>query len=273
MNLQKLKKALFKDYLVFTLIGLSIILAGLISIAKSLGPKPNTVYIKVKVDQGLWWIRSQKPSYWYINSIKPGEKEFSLLGEPVAEILSVRYYPYVGENEQKITYDAFLTVKLNADKNYSGVYTFKRMPLDVSSPIDLEFPSSKIFGTVIEISEEPFEEKYKEKLVTLTKKFAFPWEYEAIQIGDSYFDGEDKTVEIVNKKALNTYNIDSDFVGNLTASTLEKRKYIELKVNLKVREKNGRLVFSEEQVLIKGGPIYLATDNTLLIGFVVAKIE
>lgn len=273
MKLKEVKKFLFKKYPVFTLFGIAILLAVLVSISKFTSSKQNYVYAKVKVDQGLWWIRSQKPSYWYANAIKKGEVEYSLLRAPVAEVLSVRYYPYVGENEQKITYDIFLTVKLAVEKSYAGVYSFKRSPLDTGSPIDLELPSAKVIGSIIEISEEPYQNNLQEIRVTLTKRLAFPWEANSIQAGDTYFDGTEKVVEIINKKSFDTYNITPDTYGNLLPSNLEKRQYIELTTLLKVAKNGGKWVFGEEQVLKEGGPIYLATENALLSGYVVSDIK
>jgi hypothetical protein len=272
-GLKKIKKKLLKDYLVFTLIGASVFLAAVISFGKVFTQKSNYLYVRVKIDQGLWWIRSQKPSSWYIDSVKVGEKEYSLLGKPVAEILSIRYYPFLGENEQKITYDIFLDLKLAVEKNYSGSYLFKRGPLNVGSPVDIEFPSIRITGSVIKISEKPFKETYVEKTVTLTKKFAFPWEFEAIKIGDTYFDGTDKVVKIIDKKALTTRNIDADLFGNILPSSLEKRKYIRIKAKLKLLKRDGKLIFGEEQVIKKGGPLYFATEENFFTGFVITDIK
>lgn len=239
--------------------------------------KKNTkyVYAKIKVSQGLWWASTGKPNIWLAEGIKKGEIEYNLLGKPVAEILEARHYPYFTErktNEDK--FDIYLKVKLAADYNQrSQKYTFKRFSLVVGAPIEIETQSAQITGTVTELSESDFQTKKTEKTVFLTKKFAYPWEYDAIKIGDLYFDGEEVVFKVVDKYQVGTSVIAPDFYGNITPSTTDRTRYIVVKTKIKVLEKDGLLFFGEENLLNTGSTIAISTPRFNFEEFVVGKID
>src|SRR3989344_5717272 len=102
----------FSTYIAF-FVGI-FILVVIIALVKVSTSKPDYLYVKVKLSQGLWWASTQKPSIWFINAIKKGEIEYNLLGKPAAEILEVRYYsiPYSLLAPSKDQFDIYATVKL-----------------------------------------------------------------------------------------------------------------------------------------------------------------
>src|SRR3989338_8348156 len=109
MNLGKLMKKFTKfaiDNYFISIFLACIAFVVLVSAYKLFFVKPTFVYAKVKVGQGLWWASTQKPSLWFVKNIKKGDIQTDLLGEPTAEILSVRYYPTVFPNQ----YDVYLTM-------------------------------------------------------------------------------------------------------------------------------------------------------------------
>ena len=189
--------------------------------------KTEYVYVKVKVSQGFWWASTSKPSPWYAKAIKKGDIEYNILGKPIAEILEVRYYSVFAKDQPtENKYDIYLTLKLAADyNNRTQKYIFKRSNLTIASPIDLETQSAQITGTVIKVSEQEFVDEYVEKTVFLTKSFAYPWEYEAIKVGDSYFDGEEIIFEVLDKNQVATSEIVTDYYGNLLPCHLTGQIY------------------------------------------------
>ncbi|MBI3366570.1 hypothetical protein HY041_03010, partial [Candidatus Roizmanbacteria bacterium] len=220
--------------------------------------------------QGLWWASTAKPAIWFVSALKKGDVETSLTGSPIAEILNIRYYPWYSSGQ----YDLYLTLKLKVSGNpKTGKYNFKRSTIGVGSPIDLEFPSVQISGTVIQLDTNPFEEKTVTKTVILTKKGAFPWEYSAINIGDKYFDGEQNVFEVLDKKSTDIAVQSPDVYGNSTDSTLDPKKYIVVKAKIKLQEKNNQLIFGEEQVINPGKTINISTANFTFNDYVVGGIE
>ncbi len=266
------KKVLPKKLLfIFLIIPL---LVFVISAFKIVTPNKQTLYVKVKVSQGFWWASTTKPKLWMAKAIKKGHVEYNLLGQRESEIIKVSYYPHFSENRlYEDDYEIYLTLKLLADYNQkSGKAIFKRTTLSVGTPIELDYPTTQITGTVIALSDKPFREKYEEKIVYLTKRFAFPWEYEAISIGDQYHDGEQVVFEVLDKGRTNTAVVSSDAYGNLLSSSVEPTRYITVKAKLIVRNVNGQLLFGEEKIVNTGSYLIVTTDNYKYEGFVISRI-
>jgi hypothetical protein len=266
-TLKKIIRFLIDNYFL-SIFFACIAFVALVSFYKLFIAKPTYVYVKVKVGQGLWWASTQKPSIWFVKYFQKGDQELDLTGRPIAEILSVRYYPWWGSNQ----YDVYLIMKLKVKKMSSGKYNFKRSAIGVGAPVDFEFPKVQFSGTIIELSEKPIKEKLTIKNITFVKKWAYPWEAETVVIGDKYFDGEEVVFEIIDKKTE-----DSQEVYNLSGIYYpvesERKKNITIKGRIKVSEKNGKFVFGEEQIIAPGKTINLATQNFQFQDYLVAKVE
>jgi len=271
------KKSLKKNryFSIITLLFIAVAaLTVAIALIKTATSESEYVYAKVKISQGFWWAATRSPSVWFVNSLKAGEVESGLLGRPTAEILEVKYYPTISPPKYETQYEIFLTLKLAVSYNdKTQKYLFKRSAIGVGSPIELEFPSTQISGTVIEISKRPFRDEYIEKDIILTKRLAFPWEFETIKIGDTLFDGKEVVFEITGKQALNTSLIDVSPYGNINLSLRDPRRFIRVYGKIKLKNKDGRLIFGEEQVIAPGSEINLATKNFVFDEFVVQEIK
>ncbi|EKE14682.1 MAG: hypothetical protein ACD_12C00343G0002 [uncultured bacterium] len=81
------------------------------------------------------------------------------------------------------------------------------------------------------------------------------WEYESINIGGYYFDGEDKMFEILAKEVSNTGNT------------------LTVKVKIKLMNLNGRLIFAEDKVITVGKNINIFTNDFIFNNYVVSRID
>lgn len=275
MNKKNFLRLFFKKKLLFSIIiGLILFISYVYFLKTPKVQKRTDLYVKIKLNQGLWWVTNAKPGIWFLDSLKKGEKEYDFLKKPIAEIISVRYYHQINFdlNQDLNQFDIYLLVKLSVDK-INNRYIFKRSKIAVGAPIDLDFPSSQVTGTIISISTKP-ENELTEKIITLTKKYAFPWEYEAINIGDKYFDGEENVLEIIDKEAIDTFLLTTDYFGNINSQVQERRKYITVKAKIKLKKNlKNQLIFGEEQVVKKNAFANLTTDNYILMDFFVSDIE
>ncbi len=270
MSFKKLLKFAVNNYFISIFLA-CILFVGFISVFKLFFTKPTYVYARVKVGQGLWWASTQQLNIWFVKAIKPGEVERDLLGEPSAEIIDSRYYPWTSSTNQYIVY---VTLKLKASVNKrTKEYSFNRSTIGVGSPIDLEFPTVQFSGTIVDLSQVPFADSYIEKTITLTKKSAYPWEYDAIKIGDSYFDGQDTVFQIIDKQAVDTASLTHDTFGNFTAQTSVPQKYITITAKIKVRDENGQLMFGEEQLLTPGKTLVVTTSNFSSQDYAIGSIK
>lgn len=265
-----------KNIFVSVFLGL-IFFVGFVTLIKYPFSKTKEIYVKVKLGQGLWWANSTQPGIWFLDYLKKGEKEYSFVGKPDAEIMEVRYYQQINANAASSSpnqYDIYLLVKISATGDSANGYSFKRAKIAVGVPIDLDFSKSQVSGTIVSLSTVKPENPYIEKEVTLTKRLAYPWEYNAIKIGDKYFDGADNVLEITGKQAYDTQNLTVDLYGNLTSQSLEPRQYIivNAKIKLKVNSAN-QYIFGEEQVIKADSYFNLVTNNIALTDFYVSEIK
>ena len=273
MAIKKIYKLVRKHYI----IGIFAV-AGLVALIGTLSrvfvPKPEYVYVKVRMGQGLWWAGTRKPNVWFTTALEKGEKEYNILGKPTSEITEVRYYPYKDSSSDDTFYNIFLTVKLVANvSRKTEIINYRKYSLVVGAPIEFEFPSSQITGTIIDISKEPFKEERVEKIIYIAKRFAYPWEYEGIKIGDKYFDGEEVVFEVLEKTQKEIFLIAPDAFGNMTSSQVEPGRYVVVKAKIKAVKKGDKLVFGEEQLLIPGSPLTVSTSGFDFDGYHIGKVE
>ena len=248
---------------------------GLVSFYKLFISKPTFVYVKVKVGQGSWWASTQKPSMWFVNAIYNAKQEKDLTDKPIVEVQNVTYYPLVYSNSTLSQFDIYITAKLKVSKLGSGgKYNFNRSTIGVGSPIDFEFSSVQYSGTITDLSTQPIIPQYIEKTVYLTKKYAYPWEYDTIQIGDFLNNGKDKIFEVIDKNQSDNNEIATTEFGKLSSlESTELRKYISIKAKIKVEIINDQFVFAEEQIITPGRLINLATPHYAFSDFIVSKVE
>jgi len=232
--------------------------------------KSTYVYVRVKMGQGLWWASTQKPSLWFIKNIKKGDVQTDLMGKPIAEILSAQYYPTYISNQ----YDVYLLMKLQVSGNKkTGKYNFNRSSIGVGAPVDFEFSSSQFSGTIIDLRTQPIKDKYIDKIVYLSKPFAYTWEYDGIKVSDKFFDGEENVIEIIDKYSGEYTSITSSNKNIVDQSSPQTRQGITVKLKLKGKIIDGKFVFGDDQIVSPGKIIYLSTDNFSFTDYLVSKVE
>jgi hypothetical protein len=235
----------------------------------------STVYVELKASQGFWWVRSGNANLWLSSAIKKGDKEYNLLGEPIAEILEVRYYPIITlDASQEDQYNVYIKAKLEVSYNErTKEYTYNRDPLLVGSPVNINAGNSGISGSLMRISKSPLNDQYVEKTLTLTKKAAFPWEFSQIKIGDEYFDGQDTVFKVLSKRQIPTSLFFQDSYGNVNSSTVDPRNYIVITAKVKLRKEAKDFVFGEENLINSGSGFRVSTSNFDYNEFFVSSVK
>lgn len=260
----------FRKNYIITIFIACILFVGVVSFSRLFLAKPTYIYVKVKVGQGLWWANTAKASIWHNDAINKGDIMRGITGNPQAIILGKRYYRWYTSDQ----YDVYINLKLKVTQNSkTGEYTFNRSSVSIGAPIELQFPKEYITGTVIGMSDSSFEEVYTDKIIYLTKRNALPWEYDAIQIGDNFFDGEDSVFKVTGKEAKETTNISADSYGNSSPEITEEKNYITIKAQVKLRKTGGQWVMGEDQLVVPGRPINISTPNFVYSDYIISKIE
>lgn len=240
---------------------------GVVSFSRLFVKQENFVYARVKLSQGLWWASTQKPPSWLVQSLKEGMVERDLAGEPKSKLLSVRAYPYYSTSQ----YDTYLDLKLKVSgKLKTGTVNFNRSTLAVGSPIELAFPKAEITGTVMELSSQPLKDKLVWQEATLVKNNGYLWEYDAIEVGDFYHDGEERVFEVVSKQ-LNENP--SYYLGsNLGVVFSEPRYIITVRAKIKTRPDPGGPLYGFEQDLKLGKTVNISTNHFYFQDFRLASL-
>lgn len=256
-----------QNYLLLIFVG-CIGFVGVVSAYKLFVVKPTYIYAKIKVGQGMWWASTQKPSLWYVKAIQSAGEQKDLTGKTVAKIMNVVYYPYWASGQ----YDVYVSVKLKVSKvGNKGTYNFNRETIGVSAPIDLEFPTVQFSGTVIALSEKPFQDIYVEKTVYLTKRIPLPWEYEQIEVGDSQTNGKQTVFTIIGKSLGSEADTTVLDQGTLMNSNIS---LFVVKAKILVRKVENQFLFGEESVIIPGkAPSSIGTDKFAFTDYSVLKLE
>lgn len=247
-----------------------IILVGIVSLYKLFFSNPTYVYVKVKINNGPW------PA-WLIKNLKKGDIQKKPNGQMEVQILGVTYYPSYNTYapySPSGPFDVYLSLKLRVDK-MKDKYSFYRSVISVNAPIDLEFPNSQFNSTIISLSTRPLIERYENRTIYLTKRFAYSWEYDAIKVGDKYFDGQQNVFEILDKN----YSYTNDLIATqyrITPNHLiesNNRRDIIVKARVRVEKFGDQLVFGEEQTLSMGKAFNITTNSFTSTDSVISKIE
>ena len=219
--------------------------------------KPHYVYARIKGSPGNWWWVTPRPPDWLASSIKVGDKEYNALGRPAAEILKVEIYDAGGPNK-----DVYLKAKLEVRKNNrTDKYRFKGEPLEIGGPIALNLNSVLFPGMVIQIWEEENESKkeFIEKTIKIRYNDKWPWEYEAIKIGEKMTDGSDMTIaETLDKEIRPAEKEALTLDGRIIKAFSPVKSDFFITLKIKVEKRGDGFVFREEQYLKVGGLIWMS---------------
>jgi len=241
---------------------------GVVAFYKLFIAKPTYIYAKVKVGQGMWWASTQKPSLWFVKAIQDAKEQKDLTGKPLVTMLDVSYYPYYSSGQ----YDVYITAKLKVSSvGKKGTYNFNRETIGVSSPIDLEFPNVQFSGTIIALSEKPFKDIYEEKIIYLTKRVPFPWEYEQIIPGDMQKIGNTPVFTILDKYYGDA--VDSTVLQQGSLVSTSTNSYT-VQARIRVKKINNQYMFGEEYPIAPGKLLQSATTNNFTFtDYYITKVE
>lgn len=247
---------------------------GIIAFSKLLS-KTDYVYAKVKVAQGLWWASTLKTPLWLAQGIKANDSELDLFGKPIAEVIEKRYYP-TGDSLIEDKFNVYLTVRLAAKFSKSGKkYTFKGTTLSIGSPIELDLARTFVSGTIIDISPEPFQDKYVEREVTLRKVTAPGSEFNAIKIGDEFSDGNEVVFKVLDKNIFRFFERDNLAlpISSMLGITVTAKMKLTVTAKMKLKEKNGLFLLGEDKIVRPGAILSIPTPNFDYHEFEIVSIE
>ena len=233
--------------------------------------KPTHIIVKIKGSPGNWWWVTPRPPDWLAYSIHKGDKEYNAANRPIAEVLSVDVYDSGGS-----TRDVYLTARLEVRHNpRTNQYRYKGETLEIGGPISMSLNGSFFPGMVVaNYGDQMPQKNYVEKTIRVRHKDRWPYEYDAIRIGDTIKDGDGIVIsEIVDKYKTPAIDEEPNVNGQLvrTSSPIHEDFYVTLK--MRFQERDGEFIYREEQFIKVGNFIWLMFPNYNMSAAEVLSIE
>lgn len=183
-----MKKLLFKlKHINKTLLFVLIITAFLCLavFAKTLFIKDTYLTVELLVSGGEWWWNTIHPPYWLGDPIIEGAAEYTIQGKKQVEIIEAKKF---NEGNRKTIY---LKTKLLVTKNvWTGKYRYKQTPLEVGATLLLSPNNVQLYANVIGIDGITKERATKKRKLLLRSYNLFPWQADAIHVGDQMISSE-----------------------------------------------------------------------------------
>lgn len=233
--------------------------------------KPTLVTVRIKGSPGNWWWVTPRPPDWLANSVHIGDKEFNATNKAIAEVKSVDIYDAGGP-----TKDIYITASLDVRYNaQTKKYRYKGEPLEIGGPISLSLGSTFFPGMVVGIGDKDTEpKKYKDVEVVVRYKDRWPYEYDAINVGETIIDGEKKVIaEIVSKERRPAEREVETLSGQVVKgfSPVLDDFYVTLKLSTVVID--DQYVYREEQYVKVGNQLWLLFPHYNISGAYIASIK
>jgi len=227
----------------FNLLVIFLILAFIGVGVKFVTKKDIWITVELWGSGGEWWWNTGAPPYWVANVINPGDIELDSGGKKICEIVEIKKY----EEYEKKKFS--LKAKLKVDKNKkTGKIKFKNNNLEIGIPITLNLGTKTITGNITWIEGIPDKREMKNIEVTLKLYDRYPWQADAIKIGDMKTDESNEVIaKILDKKVdLAQMTVVTD-TGDVFARSDPLKRDITLIIEILAIKANNQYFYSEIQ--------------------------
>ncbi len=147
---------------------------------------------------GEWWWDTINPPYWLGDPVVRGAVEYDVTGKKVVEVLSVQKFD--DRNRKILVVKARLLVSKDLR---TKKYRFKQNPLEIGATIAISPGNTQMYANVIGIQGvQEFGQQNKQTIMVRWYN-VFPWQADAIQVGDTMTNGSGGEVVRVVKKEEN----------------------------------------------------------------------
>ncbi len=186
--------------LIFVIFSIIICLAVFV---KSFLIKDTHIEAELLVTGGEWWWDTTHPPYWLGDPIVEGAVEYTIQGKKQIELLEVQKF---NEGNKKTIY---IKAKLLATLNkWTKKYRYKQTPLEIGATLLLAPNNVQLYANVIGIQGVSPERQQKKRTVVLKWYNVYPWQADAISIGDQMISSEnDVWATILTKEVVNAEKI------------------------------------------------------------------
>jgi len=225
------------------------------------------------ISGGEWWWVTADPPYWLSNPVVQGASEYDLSGKKIVEVLQVEKF------DQQARKTMLIRARLLVTKNFrTHKLRFKQIPLEIGSTIVISPGNVGMYANVIGIEGIQDISPQEEKTITTRWYNVFPWQADAIHVGDVMRDGSgnvvaevlrkettiaEKTVVTENNQLI--YGTSTKQVGQLILLRSDPlRRDVTLEVKIKVRNLENQTYFGVVQNIKVGETLFLSLPDIFI---------
>ncbi len=261
-----------KKTLVFFFGGVGILLCLLVFMV-FIFQKKTYVTADLFISGGEWWWITADPPYWLSNPVIQGASEYDLSGRKVVEVLQVEKFDQQARKTMLIRAKLLVTKNLRTKK-----LRFKQIPLEIGSTIVISPGNIGMYANVVGIEGIQDLSPQEEKIITTCWYNVFPWQADAIHVGDVMKDGSGNEVAQVLYKAVSIaektivtennqfiYGTPTKQVGQLILSRSDPlRRDVTLELKIKVRKIENQSYFGVVQNVKIGELLFLSLPEIFI---------
>ncbi len=220
--------------------------------------KKTYVTTDLFVTGGEWWWDTIRAPYWLGDPVVSGATEYDVAGKKIVEILDVQKFDEGSRRSMIIKARLLVSKDIRTKK-----YRFKQNPLEIGATISISPGNIQIYANIIGI-EGVHDLGPEEKQVVVARWYnVFPWQAEAIQVGDTMTNGSNKEVARVIKKeeqsAQRTVISDTTLTGQLVFLRNDPdRRDVTLTLEILTTQSGRRKIFNYSQLVKVGETLYIA---------------
>jgi len=237
------------------------------------------------ISGGEWWWMTADPPYWLSNPVIQGAAEYDITGKKIVEILHVEKFDQQNRKLMIVKARLLVTKNLRTKK-----YRFKQTPLEIGATIAISPGNIEMYANVMGI--DGVQDLSPQETETIVARWynVFPWQADAIHIGDSVKDGSgnevariinkevsiaEKTIVTENNQSLygtqSNYGTQSKQTGQLILLRSDPlRRDVTLTISLKVRHVDSQKYFGVIQNVKIGEPLYISLPDIFINPIIVS---
>jgi hypothetical protein len=254
-----------------------LIAAGIVAIALCvvvfvlyLSQKKTYVVADLFITGGEWWWVTSSPPYWLGEPVQRGAVEYNISGKKIVEILDVQKFDELNRKTMVVKARLLVTKDFRTKK-----YRFQQNPLEIGATIEISPGSVQMYANVIGIQGVQNFDQLQKQTIVVRWYNVFPWQADAIHIGDAMTDNSGKEVlrvlskdvrdaekTVVTENNQSYYGAPGKQTGQLVLlHTDPLRRDVTLTLDILTRSSGEQNFFGYMQTIKVGEPLYLSLPN------------
>lgn len=266
-NLQHKKK--ITPFKIVALVVVVLVSAALVSFSFQ---KKSYLTVDLFITGGEWWWDTARPPFWIGTAVSPGIAEYDMSGDKVVEVLDVQQYDQGARKAMMIKARLMVSKNIRTQK-----YRFKQNPLEIGSTIVIEPGNVQMYANVIGIQGVQEKQPLQKQTVLARWNNVYPWQADAVAVGDSMRVGSTQEVaRVLSKEVRNTEKtiVDENSLGELTVATEDPfRRDVFLTLEILTTQWGEQRFFGYSQIIKVGEYLFLSFPKVLVSAQIISYSE